>query len=129
MAMATSSGRGFSGRLTWTFCGGGLGLSVGSDGLSPPHATKAMTRATTAERENNRVADGSVPREVRVDIRGGRLLSLIVEDGGDGIEWDYADWCEPRVIVSPDAEKGEEEPSDASSRAVRSSYSGSRRGE
>ena len=46
------------------------------------------------------VGDGRVPREINVDIRAGKVLSLIVEDGGDGVDWDYADWCEPRLIVA-----------------------------
>ncbi len=48
------------------------------------------------------MGDGRVPREIRVDIQGGKVLSLIVEDGGDGVDWDYADWCEPRLIVTED---------------------------
>lgn len=52
--------------------------------------------------------DGHEPREIRVDTRGGRVMSLIVEDGGDGTDWDYADWCEPRMIVESEANEQSE---------------------
>jgi len=36
--------------------------------------------------------------EVSVDITGINELKLIVNDGGDGQDWDHADWAEARII-------------------------------
>jgi hypothetical protein len=35
---------------------------------------------------------------VNVDIAGAKKLYLVVTDGGDGINWDHADWIEPKLI-------------------------------
>ncbi len=40
---------------------------------------------------------GSV--EVEVDVEGARYLSLVVLDGGDGANSDWANWCDPRLLV------------------------------
>lgn len=34
---------------------------------------------------------------VDLDVRGVKLLSLIVNDGGDGIDYDHADWAQARI--------------------------------
>ncbi len=39
------------------------------------------------------VRGGDAPREVALDLRGVRALVLSVLDGGDGIDYDHADWC------------------------------------
>jgi len=43
---------------------------------------------------------GQPPRPVDVDLRGVQTLLLLVADGGDGINYDHADWAEARFIVS-----------------------------
>ncbi len=40
----------------------------------------------------------SGPRKVSVPIPGVKQLRLVVEDGGDGIDYDHADWAEAHVI-------------------------------
>jgi alpha-galactosidase len=42
-------------------------------------------------------------KKVDVDLTGREKLSLIVQDGGDGNDWDHADWAGARLIVSPRA--------------------------
>ena len=53
---------------------------------------------------------GEAPRECRVELSGVRTLGLVVTDGGDGMEFDHADWAEaalehegdpPRVVDPP----------------------------
>jgi len=42
---------------------------------------------------------------VDVDLRGKRNVSLIVEDGGDGIDWDHADWVDASITMTSGAPK------------------------
>jgi hypothetical protein len=35
---------------------------------------------------------------IDLDVTGARHLYLVVTDGGDGINSDHADWCEPRLV-------------------------------
>ncbi len=53
---------------------------------------------------------GQEPKAVDVDLRGARKLTLIVTDGGDGIDSDHADWADavitytgarPQAVGSP----------------------------
>ena len=37
------------------------------------------------------------PKKIEIDITGVKTLYLKVEDGGDGKDWDHADWIEPRL--------------------------------
>ncbi|MCX6145612.1 MAG: NPCBM/NEW2 domain-containing protein [Ignavibacteriales bacterium] len=41
---------------------------------------------------------GKQSTRVNVDIAGARKLYLVVTDGGDGSNWDHADWIEPKLI-------------------------------
>ena len=41
-------------------------------------------------------------KEVDVDITGARKLYLAVSNGGDNIEWDYADWIAPTLYKGTD---------------------------
>ncbi len=41
--------------------------------------------------------------EIDVDVRGVKALTLIVEDGGDGINYDHADWAEASVTMAQGA--------------------------
>ncbi|HVR76373.1 MAG TPA: NPCBM/NEW2 domain-containing protein [Planctomycetota bacterium] len=45
----------------------------------------------------SRILGGAEPTAVSVFIGGGRLLALVVEDGGDGSDGDLADWADARV--------------------------------
>lgn len=50
--------------------------------------------------------DRSTPnqsREVDVDITGATKLYLVVDNGGDNIDWDHADWIEPRLYSNTDS--------------------------
>ena len=40
---------------------------------------------------------GEQSTEVKVDIAGAKKLYLVVTDGGDGNNWDHADWIEPKL--------------------------------
>jgi len=44
---------------------------------------------------------GSV--DIDVDVTGAQALCLVVTDGGDGVDFDWADWADPR-LVGPDGE-------------------------
>ncbi len=44
---------------------------------------------------------GDDPKFLDLDIAGGRLLGLIVEDGGDGVRRDHADWAGAHLVPSP----------------------------
>ncbi len=43
---------------------------------------------------------GDTARSVALDVRGVRLLGLLVTDGGDGIDYDHADWCDARLELT-----------------------------
>jgi len=40
------------------------------------------------------------PKQVELDLKGVETLLLLVDDAGDGIGWDHADWAEARFLVS-----------------------------
>jgi len=46
---------------------------------------------------------GGEPQEINVDLAGARQLILTVEDGGDGIDHDHADWANARLVLVPGA--------------------------
>ena len=39
-------------------------------------------------------------KKVDVDLKGARALLLVVEDAGDGYEFDHADWCDAQIQMS-----------------------------
>jgi len=41
--------------------------------------------------------EGEQSTEVKVDIKGAKKLYLVVSDGGDGFNWDHANWIEPQL--------------------------------
>ena len=41
--------------------------------------------------------DGGQGAKAKVDIAGAKKLFLVVTDGGDGYNWDHADWIEPTL--------------------------------
>ncbi len=38
--------------------------------------------------------------QINADIAGASMLYLVVTDGGDGLDYDHADWCDPVLIDS-----------------------------
>lgn len=47
---------------------------------------------------------GDAAQTIDVDLTGARELVLLVEDGGDDINWDHADWAEAMLVLTPGAE-------------------------
>jgi hypothetical protein len=45
-----------------------------------------------------RMVRGDQPQEIQIDLNGARELRLIVEDGGDNIMGDHADWAEAKLL-------------------------------
>ena len=45
---------------------------------------------------------GEQSTKVKANIRGARKLYLVVTDGGNGKDWDHADWIEPKLIGKND---------------------------
>ena len=43
---------------------------------------------------------GAAAREVSVDLKGVKSLLLLVKDGGDGVEYDHANWADAKFIVT-----------------------------
>jgi len=41
---------------------------------------------------------GEKAKEVDVSVGGVRILRLLVTDGGDGIDYDHADWLDPKLV-------------------------------
>ena len=49
---------------------------------------------------------GDAPaKPVRVDLKGAKLLKLVVTDADDGIAHDHADWAMARILLSPGAKE------------------------
>ncbi len=40
------------------------------------------------------------PRAISADLKGISRLTLLVEDGGDGINYDHADWGDARIVIN-----------------------------
>ncbi|MEY4949574.1 MAG: hypothetical protein RL698_1785 [Pseudomonadota bacterium] len=60
--------------------------------------------------DSGEVTSEGFPRHASVDVTGGRMLTLEVLDGGDGIAADHADWLEPilyREARGPDHRVGQ----------------------
>ncbi|MFI5669354.1 NPCBM/NEW2 domain-containing protein [Streptomyces sp. NPDC051704] len=57
-------------------------------------------------RDASKVADSGVvttsdtARKLTADLTGGRTLRLVVTDGGNGIDYDHADWAAPRLTCA-----------------------------
>ena len=43
---------------------------------------------------------GDAPKSVKVDLHGVKVLTLTVEDAGDGISYDHADWADAEITMS-----------------------------
>jgi hypothetical protein len=48
--------------------------------------------------DSGNIAGFSFPRHVAVPVEGARFITLEVLDGGDGINFDHADWLEPELL-------------------------------
>lgn len=46
---------------------------------------------------------GDAAKRLEVDLRGAKELVLVVEDGGDGINFDHADWADAKIKVASGA--------------------------
>jgi alpha-galactosidase len=46
---------------------------------------------------------GAAPRPIDVDLRGIRILTLLLDDGGDTSNGDIANWADARIEMAPDS--------------------------
>ncbi len=46
---------------------------------------------------------GDKAKTIEVPLKGAKRLTLIVDDGGDGINADHADWCDAYIVVADGA--------------------------
>ncbi len=73
---------------------------VGVDAEAPQGTVRFLVQAN-----GKTVADSGVmtakdaPKTLSVPLAGVKSLRLVVEDGGDGINYDHADWAEPTVFI------------------------------
>ncbi|USN97933.1 MAG: NPCBM/NEW2 domain-containing protein [Phycisphaeraceae bacterium] len=47
---------------------------------------------------------GEPAKPVHADLKGAKKLTLVVEDGGDGINYDHADWADARITMASGAD-------------------------
>ena len=76
--------------------------SVGvDDGATSERASIEFTLAGDGRKlwESGRMRRGDGARSLDVDLTGVRRLLLAVGDGGDGIDFDHADWADARFVV------------------------------
>ena len=71
-------------------------------GQPKPKPAAAVNPGAKAIFESALVRGGPVP--VKVDLKGAKELYLVVNDGGDGFQADWADWVEP-VLIKADGSK------------------------
>jgi len=45
---------------------------------------------------------GDAPVKLEANVAGAKMLTLVVEDGGDGIAFDHADWADAQVTLAAD---------------------------
>jgi len=75
--------------------------AVGMDSETIEHGTSIAFRVLGDERvlyEGPVLSGYHEPVTIRLGIEGIHELCLLVEDGGDGISFDHADWGAPRVF-------------------------------
>ncbi|WTX58391.1 NPCBM/NEW2 domain-containing protein [Streptomyces sp. NBC_00648] len=91
-----------------------LGVDVGVDDES----TKGGSVRFQIWRDTTLVADSGVrtaadpPRHLSADLKGGSKLRLVVTDGGDGINYDHADWADAKLACGAGPSAGTHELSD-----------------
>lgn len=57
--------------------------------------------------DSKRMKGNDKAKEVNVDLKGVSVLSLEVEDGGDGIDYDHADWADASISYNGAAPQAE----------------------
>ena len=78
--------------------------SVGADDEKPSATVGFEVRVDGRKLfESGVMKKGDAAKTVDVDVTGAKTLLLVVNDGGDGITDDHADWAEARLIVDPAA--------------------------
>jgi alpha-galactosidase len=50
--------------------------------------------------ESGVLRGGQAPKEVSVDLHGIKVLTLSVDDAGDGIDYDHADWANAQIFMT-----------------------------
>jgi alpha-galactosidase len=50
--------------------------------------------------ESGVMKQGNTPKPVDLDVKGIKILELLVDDAGDGINFDHGDWADARFVVS-----------------------------
>jgi len=77
--------------------------SVGADD-EKPGATLGFEVLVDGQKrfDSGVMKTGDAAKDVDVDVTGAKSLLLVVNDGGDGITDDHADWAEARLVVDPD---------------------------
>jgi len=78
---------------------------IGVDDETKQHGSVVFTAwVDGAERFRSPVLrGGAAPQRVRLDLRGAQRLVLVVEDAGDGIDNDHADWAGALLLLRSDA--------------------------
>lgn len=82
------------GRYSWFLCDVGIDDETGGRG-------SAVFRVFVDGQpvfDSGVVTHGSPAKKVNVPVSGGRELRLVVTDGGNGNDWDHADWASPRLL-------------------------------
>jgi len=90
------------------FLGGGYDELTGGVGLDDEIGDRGSTvfeiHVDGELRWRSDVMTGAGPAKMfRIDVAGKRYLDLIVADGGDGCDYDHADWLDPYLRVLPPA--------------------------
>jgi alpha-galactosidase len=57
-------------------------------------------------KRSDTIRGGQAPCAFSIDLRGARELTLIIEDAGDGIDYDHADWAAAMLMLKPGAAPG-----------------------
>lgn len=80
----------------------GLTVDVGVDDESAYIGAVAFQiyRDTTKVADSGVMTTSDPSRRLTADLTGGRTLTLVVTDGGNGIDYDHADWTTPRLTCN-----------------------------
>ncbi len=81
----------------------GFASMVGIDSEQKTHGSVRFTVWVDGHRavETPILRGGAPPREIRVDLRGAHTMILVVDDGGDGWDYDDADWAGAMIFLVP----------------------------
>ncbi len=50
--------------------------------------------------ESGMMQSGDSPKKISVDLKGVKILTLLVGDAGDGIDHDHADWADAKIVMT-----------------------------